>query len=111
MKLRSPSWLGGFWLAFLAMGTWMLPAGSMLIPAQSAAYAMAAPTPDESPDELEDEIAELNAYFNAMLADGAFNKPFVSDTRFDLNSDGVAAGITNWRAILEWLKSLCFECT
>ena len=35
------------------------------------------------------ELAELNAYFNNMLAEGAFDSPAATDARFDLNGDGV----------------------
>ena len=70
-----------------------MPAKSLFLPdihAASAAPIVFAPSmPTASPDELDDEIAELNAYFNTMLAEGAFNKPAATDTRFDLTGDGV----------------------
>ena len=40
MQLKSRAWMCGIWFAFLAMGTWILPAGSMLMPTPRAASAL-----------------------------------------------------------------------
>jgi hypothetical protein len=78
----------GIWFAFLAMGTWILPAGSMLMPTPRAASA-APMTPAPQDGTSAAELAELNAYLNNMLAEGAFDSPAATDARFDLNGDGV----------------------
>ena len=88
MRLKSRAWMCGIWFAFLAMGTWILPAGSMLMPTLRAASA-APMTPAPQDGTSAAELAELNAYFNNMLAEGAFDSPAATDARFDLNGDGV----------------------
>ncbi len=91
MQLKSRAWMCGIWFAFLAMGTWILPAGSMLMPTPRAASASPmTPAPQDGTSAVElAELAELNAYFNNMLAEGAFDSPAATDARFDLDGDGV----------------------
>lgn len=79
--------MAGYWLAILAAGTWLLPAGTLYL--SSTSIARAAPVPVPGATQGEFEITDLTSHLNSLLSNGAFTKPTGTASQFDVTGDGV----------------------
>lgn len=89
MSTNTRAWILGFWMAFLAAGTWILPGIELIATSGSVAYAV--PTPHVTlPDNEADIVADLNIWFAEFIADAALDTPPSIHSQFDLTGDGVS---------------------
>ncbi|MFN9076031.1 MAG: hypothetical protein ACK5WX_01250, partial [bacterium] len=83
MKIKSPIGFLALWSAFLAVGTWILPMGTLLI--GSARTAQAAPISDA---DAESYLAAQAAIFIGMVQAGELDPAPYSVASVDLDADG-----------------------
>jgi hypothetical protein len=85
MKIKSPIGFLALWSAFLAVGTWILPMGTLFI--GSARTAQAAPISDA---DAESYLAAQAAIFIGMVQAGELDPAPYSVTSVDLDADGIS---------------------